>query len=135
MVRVSRFRRAAEYLRTDRRGGRIDLDFPALRAAPCDPPKGLLEALGCVAIGVGRSTFDYVVVVFNQTAVESLIPDFKQLAEVECRGVIVTAPSDNPAYDFVSRFFAPTVGVDEDPVTGSAPLSLGAAWSEELNKQ
>lgn len=121
-------------LRADRRGRRIELDFPALQATPCAPPAGLLEALGIEAVEVRRSKFDYVVEVASESIVRSVAPDLKQLARVECRGVIVTAPSANPAYDFISRFFAPAVGVDEDPVTGSAHCLLGPLWSNRLGK-
>jgi len=121
-------------LRADRRGVRIDLDFPALQAALCAPPAGLLDALGLTSAVVSRSKFDYVVEVDCALSVRKLAPDFKQLARVECRGVIVTAPSDIPEYDFISRFFAPAVGIDEDPVTGSAHCRLGPHWSERLRK-
>jgi PhzF family phenazine biosynthesis protein len=121
-------------LRADRRGGWIDLDFPALQAAPCAPPEVLLEALGLASAHVSRSKFDYVVEVDSAATVRDLAPDFKQLARVECRGVIVTALSADPTYDFISRFFAPAVGIDEDPVTGSAHCRLGPHWSERLGK-
>lgn len=121
-------------LGADRRGSRIDLDFPALQATPCAPPAGLLEALGLASAAVSRSKYDYVVEVDSALDVRKLAPDFKQLAHVECRGVIVTALSDSAEYDFISRFFAPVVGIDEDPVTGSAHCRLGPHWSERLGK-
>lgn len=83
---------------------------------------------------VGRSTSDYLVEVGSVAAVRGVAPDFRRLAAVGCRGVIVTARSDDPQYDFVSRFFAPAAGVDEDPVTGSAHCCLAAFWGERLNK-
>jgi predicted PhzF superfamily epimerase YddE/YHI9 len=66
--------------------------------------------------------------------VRSLRPDFGKLAGVPTRGVIVTAPSDDPRYDFISRFFAPSVGIDEDPVTGSAHRGLAPYWTNRLGK-
>lgn len=110
----------------------IELDFPATPAAPCDPPEGLLEALGATAVSVGRSEFDYLVEVESEAAVRGLHPDFVRLGKIGCRGVIVTARSDR--FDFVSRFFAPAAGVDEDPVTGSAHCCLAEFWGEKLGK-
>ncbi|HYE19308.1 MAG TPA: PhzF family phenazine biosynthesis protein [Tepidisphaeraceae bacterium] len=135
-ARVDFFTRSGA-LGARRQGGRIELDFPSLGADPCTPPAGLVEALGVPAAAVtyaGRSKFDYVVEVRNAADVRALSPDFARLAKVECRGVIVTALSDDPQYDFVSRFFAPAVGIDEDPVTGSAHCRLGPHWGERLGK-
>lgn len=129
-----RFATRSGVLSADRRGSRIDLDFPALTADTCAPPPGLLEALGTVAKEVSRSKFDFVVEVDSETTVRGLKPDFKRLAAVDCRGVIVTAPSDDARFDFVSRFFAPAVGVDEDPVTGSAHCRLAPHWSARFGK-
>ena len=114
--------------------GWLEMDFPALPAAPAEPPAGLLEALGVEAAFVGRSRFDYLVEAADRHAVRRLAPDFARLARVNCRGAIVTAPSDAPGADFVSRFFAPSVGVDEDPVTGSAHCVLTPYWAAKLDK-
>ncbi|HEX6987247.1 MAG TPA: PhzF family phenazine biosynthesis protein, partial [Planctomycetaceae bacterium] len=113
------------------------LDRPRLSGdptSPADPPQGLLDALGVRPRSVGRSKFDYLLVLDSEAAVRAARPDFRRLAEVPTRGVIVTAPSDDPSFDFVSRFFAPAVGVDEDPVTGSAHCCLTPYWSERLGK-
>lgn len=115
--------------------GEVELDFPAKPATPCDPPAGLLDALGAVAVAVGRNSFDFLVEMASETDVRGLKPDFRKLAAVACRGVIVTAPSDDPAYDFVSRFFAPASGIDEDPVTGSAHCCLSEYWGDKFGKQ
>lgn len=117
-----------------RRGSQIQLDFPALPAKPCEPPAGILESLNVQPRFVGRSTFDVLVEVESELVVRSLVPDFQQLGTVNCRGLIVTARSDDPRFDFVSRFFAPAVGVDEDPVCGSAHCCLAPHWSERLGK-
>lgn len=114
--------------------GSIELDFPVKPAAPCDPPAGLLDALGTTAVAVGRNSFDYLVEVGSEAEVRALRPDFRQLAAIECRGVIVTAKSADPANDFVSRFFAPASGIDEDPVTGSAHCCLSEYWGTKLGK-
>lgn len=118
---------------THRRRG-IELDFPSKPPSECQPPDGLLVALGTEARFVGRSSFDYLVVVESEDVVRALQPDFRQLREVETRGVIVTSLSTNRQFDFVSRFFAPRAGVDEDPVTGSAHCCLGPYWSTQLDR-
>jgi PhzF family phenazine biosynthesis protein len=83
---------------------------------------------------VGRTVFDYVVEIDSEAALRSLAPDMTVLAGIPYRGVIVTAPSVNPRYDFVSRFFAPGLGIPEDPVTGSAHCGLGPYWGTRLSK-
>jgi PhzF family phenazine biosynthesis protein len=121
-------------LRALRRHGQYQLDFPITAAAATGPPVGLVESLGVTARHVGRTRFDYLVEAESAAVVRSLSPDLKGLAAVECRGVIVTARSDDPKFDFVSRFFAPAAGVDEDPVTGSAHCCLADYWGRRLSK-
>lgn len=112
----------------------IELDFPARSAEPCPAPAGMLEALGATAIAVGRNSDDYLVELATEAEVRALTPDFAQLARTDCRGVIVTARSDDARFDFVSRFFAPAAGVNEDPVTGSAHCCLAEWWGLKLGK-
>jgi PhzF family phenazine biosynthesis protein len=112
----------------------IALDFPLKPAQPSAPPAGLLEALGATATYVGGNGFDYLVELESEPALRRLAPDMRQLLAVECRGVIVTARSADPSFDFVSRFFAPAVGIDEDPVTGSAHCCLADHWQRRLGK-
>jgi predicted PhzF superfamily epimerase YddE/YHI9 len=114
--------------------GEIELDFPAKPAKPTDPPPGMLEALGAKSVAVGRNEFDYLVELATEAELRALQPDFARLVATECRGVIVTARSSDPTYDFVSRFFAPQAGVNEDPVTGSAHCCLSEWWGEKLGK-
>jgi predicted PhzF superfamily epimerase YddE/YHI9 len=83
---------------------------------------------------VGRSAFDYLVELDSESAVRSLAPDMNLIAGIPYRGVIVTAPSEDPRYDFVSRFFAPGLGIPEDLVTGSAHCALGPYWGARLGK-
>ena len=97
-------------------------------------PVGLVEALGAVPRYVGKSQYDYVVEVESEEVVRGLKPDFARLKEMSVRGIVVTSVALSGKYDFVSRFFAPGVGVDEDPVTGSAHCCLGPFWSERLGK-
>ena len=112
----------------------IEMDFPAKPPQACQAPAGLLESLGCPVEDVGRNAFDFLVRVADAATVRGLQPDLDMLAAVEARGVIVTAPGDAAGIDFVSRFFAPRVGVDEDPVTGSAHCCLGPYWAGILGK-
>ena len=108
----------------------IHMDFPAKVTEPASPPHGLVEALGCEAIYIGRNQFDYLVEIGSEEELRSLKPLHSALREFPVRGVIVTAHSHE--YDFVSRFFAPGSGVDEDPVTGSAHCALAPYWADKL---
>lgn len=113
----------------------LAMDFPARYADPADPPGGLLAALGVpVAREIRRSVDDYLVVLDEAIQLSGLAPNMARLAKVDCRGVIVTAPGHAPNVDFVSRFFAPRVGVPEDPVTGSAHCTLAPYWAERLGR-
>jgi len=118
--------------------GRIELDFPSQNASPAEPAPGLLDALGVDARDVrftGRNGTDLLVVLVSEELVRALKPNLGALAEVDVRGVIVTARADNGTdADFVSRFFAPRVGVPEDPVTGSAHCCLAPYWVSELGR-
>jgi PhzF family phenazine biosynthesis protein len=130
----ARFHTLSGLLLANRCGEWIELDFPATHAEPVDPPEGLLEALGVEAQFVAKNKFDYLVRVASQSILQGLQPDHTQLRKIPVRGVIVTALSETPEFDFISRFFAPGSGVDEDPVTGSAHCALGPYWSRELGK-
>lgn len=116
-----------------RRNGLYEMDFPARPAHPVDPPPGLLKALGVDDGGVYGSAEDLLLVVDSEEAVRKITPDMAMLGKIECRGVIVTARGDRS--DFVSRFFAPRVGVPEDPVTGSAHCVLIPYWAGVLDKK
>jgi PhzF family phenazine biosynthesis protein len=113
----------------------IQLDFPVTPETKSDPPAGLLESLGIAKPRyVGKNKFDYIVEVESEDDVRSLNPDHARLGQISVRGVIVTSRSANPKFDFVSRFFAPGSGIDEDPVTGSAHCCLTPYWSAKLGK-
>jgi PhzF family phenazine biosynthesis protein len=129
-----RFSTRSGILKASREGDAIELDFPLQPEVAAAPPPGLLDALGISARYVGRSQFDYLVEVGSEAELRGIVPDFKRLATVPVRGIIVTSASDEPRFDFVSRFFAPASGVDEDPVTGSAHCCLGDFWSKRLGK-
>lgn len=129
-----RFHTKSGLLTCTRTGEFIELDFPAMPAQPAVPPEGMIAALGVKPIFVGRARFDYLVVLDSAEAVRAVRPDFQRLGRVPTRGVIVTARSDDPQFDFVSRFFAPAVGVNEDPVCGSAHCCMAPYWANELGK-
>ncbi|MFQ5450880.1 MAG: PhzF family phenazine biosynthesis protein [Nitrospinaceae bacterium] len=117
-----------------RRDPWIEMDFPKKRAEKIDPPDSLLQALGTTADFTGFDGTDYLVAVPSENTVRALAPHLSLLRSLPVRGVMVTGPSDTPEYDFVSRFFAPRCGIDEDPVTGSAHCCLGPFWANQLNK-
>ena len=130
----ARFHTRSGLLTALREGGMIMLDFPATPPESCEAPPGIVEALGTRALAVARSPFDYLVEVESEEVVRELDPDFRALRALGVRGVMVTSRSSTPPYDFVSRFFAPGAGIDEDPVTGSAHCCLGPFWSGRLGK-
>ncbi len=115
-------------------GAWIELDFPAKPSEPVPAPAGLAEALGAAPVRVERSHFDLLVELASEDAVRGLEPDIAALGRVDARGVIVTAAASTPGADFVSRFFAPRVGVPEDPVTGSAHCCLAPFWAARLGR-
>jgi PhzF family phenazine biosynthesis protein len=131
---TARFHTRSGLLTAVRRGDWIELDFPATPDEPADAPPGLVEALGAAPRYVGKSRFDYLIELDGEDAVRRLGPDFARLRTISARGVITTSLSATPGCDFVSRFFAPGSGIDEDPVTGSAHCCLAPFWSRRLNK-
>ncbi|HHL40336.1 MAG TPA: PhzF family phenazine biosynthesis protein [Deltaproteobacteria bacterium] len=118
-----------------RSDGIIELDLPADPVRAAEAPEGLLEALGVVEpLFVGRGRFDYLVEVDSEGELRSLTPEMGALRGVETRGVIVTCRAAAAPWDFLSRFFAPAAGIDEDPVTGSAHCALGPYWARRLGR-
>ncbi len=114
--------------------GWIELNFPAEEAKDSTAPPELINALGISPDYVGKNRFDYIIEVASEQIVRSIQPDFPLVATTTNRGVIVTSLSSSREYDFVSRFFAPAVGIPEDPVTGSAHCCLGPFWMNRLHK-
>lgn len=110
------------------------MDFPAKQCESVEPPDGLAKALGCELRNAGSNGMDYLVEVENESVLRRLRPDFTALCQFPVRGIIVTASSDRAEFDFVSRFFAPAAGVNEDPVTGSAHCALGPHWMAKLGR-
>jgi PhzF family phenazine biosynthesis protein len=121
-------------LTANRAGDLVELDFPLLPEQPTDSPPGLAEALGVEPIYVGKSRHDLLVQVASDAEVRQARANFTRLAEIATRGVILTAESAEPTFDFVSRFFAPAAGINEDPVTGSAHCCLADFWQKRLAK-
>jgi PhzF family phenazine biosynthesis protein len=130
----ARFFTKSGLLTARRQGDWIELDFPAEPESPVEPPAHLFVALGLNPTYVGKNRLDYLVLVDTETIVLHIQPDLSLLRSIPHRGLIVTAPAARPGFDFVSRFFAPNVGIDEDPVTGSAHCCLGPFWQSRLNK-
>lgn len=130
----ARFHTLSGWLVAQQRQGWIEMDFPAEPPDAVSATPVLLRALGVEALYVGKNRFDYLVEVESESILRQIQPDFKLLAEVCDRGVMVTSGTDQTEIDFVSRFFAPAVGVDEDPVTGSAHCCLAPFWSRRLDK-
>jgi predicted PhzF superfamily epimerase YddE/YHI9 len=130
----ARFHTRSGLLTATRRGDWIDLDFPLTPVTETDAPAGLDRALAATPRYVGRSRFDLLVEVESEAIVRRLQPDLTMLATLPVRGVIVTSRAVGGDDDFVSRFFAPQSGIDEDPVTGSAHCALAAHWQTRLGK-
>ncbi|MDP9347978.1 MAG: PhzF family phenazine biosynthesis protein [Gemmatimonadota bacterium] len=130
----ARFHTRSGLLTARREEGWITMNFPAKpeEEAPASPE--LARALGTAPLYVGRSHFDLLVEVESEAVLRALRPDLARLSEVPARGVIVTSRAETPGFDFVSRFFAPRVGVDEDPVTGSAHCCLAPFWRKRLGR-
>jgi PhzF family phenazine biosynthesis protein len=136
LTETARFHTRSGLLTARRAGDRIELDFPAEPVAPVDVTvaETVASALGAVPRFVGRNRMDLLAELPTAADVRALAPDRGRLLALGGRGVIVTAASDVPGHDFVSRFFAPRVGIDEDPVTGSAHCCLSPYWSGKLGR-
>ena len=129
-----RFYTRSGLLTAEHNGDWIELDFPAEPEEQVAPPLGLARALGVTPKYVGKNRFGYLVEVDSEETVRNLKPNFGLLSEISAEGVIVTSLAATQSYDFVSRFFAPKLGINEDPVTGSAHCCLGPFWRKHLNK-
>ncbi|MCB0429470.1 MAG: PhzF family phenazine biosynthesis protein [Flavobacteriales bacterium] len=126
------FSSASGILKVIREGEQLSLDFPSRPPEAVDvPPQALTDALGLAPMAILKSR-DYLVVYPSESDVRSICPDFRLLQSVDSLGIIITAPGDK--VDFVSRFFAPAAGIDEDPVTGSAHCTLIPYWAQRLGR-
>jgi PhzF family phenazine biosynthesis protein len=129
----ARFHTRSGLLTADLNGDWIELNFPVKLEQTAEPPPGLVESLGAQPKYVGKNQFDYLVEVEEHELLK-MSPDHATLRKIPVRGVIVTSLSSDPAFDFVSRFFAPGSGIDEDPATGSAHSALTPYWAAKLGK-
>jgi PhzF family phenazine biosynthesis protein len=129
------FRTRSGLLTARLQGEWIKLDFPALDQHETAPPLELREALGVPMTYVGTDGEDYLVELDSENAVRTLRPNVSLLSQIQARAISVTSHASSAGYDFVSRVFAPRLGIDEDPVTGSAHCSLGPFWMAKLRKK
>lgn len=129
-----RFHTKSGVLTARRLNGGIELNFPAEPPEPSEAPELLTQALGCEPVAVFRNRLDYIVELASEQEIKELKPDFRLLKEIPSRGILVTSRSDDPAYDIAARCFFSPIGVDEDPVTGSAYCALGPYWRQKLGK-
>jgi len=130
----ARFHTRSGLLTASRPGEWIELDFPVKNEEPLSDSPPFEQILGVPVVHVARNRFDYLVELASAGMVRALRPDIALLSTLPVRGVIVTSATGAEPYDFVSRFFAPAAGVDEDPVTGSAHCFLAPYWSARLEK-
>ncbi len=132
---VARFHTLSGWLTCrQKEDGWIEMDFPAKATEPTTAQVDLAAALGADVLATASNGMDLLVEVADERTLRALRPNFSELAKLPIRGVIVTCRSESPEYDFVSRFFAPAAGIDEDPVTGSAHCALGPYWQRKLGK-
>jgi len=129
-----RFHTRSGLLTAERNDRWIEMNFPAEPETSTSAPLDLSKALGVGFKYVGKNRFDYLVEIDSEETLRRIDPDFALLNTIPMRGVIVTSPSGSGEYDFVSRFFAPHVGVNEDPVTGSAHCCLAPYWATRLGR-
>ncbi|MCB9234112.1 MAG: PhzF family phenazine biosynthesis protein [Bacteroidia bacterium] len=122
-------------LRASKAGDWISLDFPSIPVKGTEVSADWLEKLGLEPVFVGKSKFDLLIELASEQEVREYRPDFRLIRELDARGLMITARGANGQKDFVSRFFAPQSGIDEDPVTGSAHCCLGTYWMEKLGKK
>lgn len=130
----ARFYTKSGLLTATRQGDWIELDLPAYAAEEAQAPAELAQALGATPRAVYRDPTHWLVELDSEQIVRELQPDFSLLKRVPLSGVIVTSRAATAGYDFVSRFFAPQIGIDEDPVTGAAHCSLGPFWQTRLGR-
>lgn len=129
---ILEFQSRSGALRVKNKGDILELDFPAAAIQVCNPIKGLAEALGAEPVETYMAR-DIMAVFDSEQTIADMKPDFRAMQDLPGMGVIVTAKGSS--CDFVSRFFAPHVGIDEDPVTGSSHTLLIPFWTERLNKR
>lgn len=118
-----------------RKNDLIEMDFPSEDPWEVEIPEYLLIAISSAPLYVGRNRFDYIVLYESEETIRNAVPEMSHVKKLDSRGLIITSISSSDRYDFVSRFFAPNAGIDEDPVTGSAHCCLCPFWSRRLGKK
>lgn len=129
---IIEFNSRSGILKVEKLGDLLELNFPMDKLQATETPQALIDSLGITPRETFKGLTDYMLIFDSEAQIKAFKPDFKKMAEVDCRGVIVTAKGIE--VDFVSRFFGPNSGGDEDPVTGSAHTSLAPYWAKVLNK-
>ena len=132
--REAKFHTRSGWLTCRRQGEWIEMDFPAQEIVDTEISFALAEALGTMPVYAGIASPNWLVEQASERVVRELKPDFRLLEKLPVQGVIVTARSETPGFDFVSRYFAPATGLNEDPVTGSAHCALGPYWQKKLGR-
>ena len=122
-------------LTASRKNDLIEMDFPSEEPWEVEVPEDLLMAISSVPLYVGRNRFDYIALYESEETIRSTVPELSHVGKLDSRGLIITSVSSSDRYDFVSRFFAPNAGIDEDPVTGSAHCCLCPFWSRRLRRK
>ena len=130
----ARFHTRSGLLTAVRKDVWIEMDFPAEPEKQADFPEDVVRAFGADAVYVGKNRFDYLLEFESAEMVRKMTPNFSILSNIPGRGFMVTSRADSDPYDFISRFFAPAFGINEDPVTGSAHCCLGPYWAQQLGK-
>ncbi len=118
-----------------RKGDLIEMDFPSEDPWEVEMPEELPMAISQTPLYVGRNRFDYIALYESEDTVRSVVPELAHIRRLDSRGFIITSVSSSHRYDFVSRFFTPNAGIEEDPVTGSAHCCLCPFWSRRLGKK
>lgn len=132
--REAKFYTKSGILTAKKSGEWIYVDMPAEPPEQVKPPANLIKGLGVTPRYTGRNRLDYIVEIGSEQRLKELAPDIEKLKKIDTRGIIVTSKSRSGKYDFISRFFAPNLGISEDPVTGSAHCCLAPYWAEKLGK-
>ena len=130
-----RFSTKSGILTAANKGGLVEMDFPCREPREIEAPESLSAALSQKPLYVGRNESDHIALYESEEIVRNAAPKMRHVKELGSRGLIITAVSGSARYDFVSRFFAPNAGIDEDPVTGSAHCCLCPFWSRRLGKK
>lgn len=133
---IAKFKTKSGWIEAEKRGDWIEMDFPTQPVHASHVMPQLIKSLCCGGNirAVSKNDVNYLVEIQSESALAKLQPDFAEMKKLPVQGVIATAKADSADYDFVSRYFAPAVGIDEDPVTGSAHTSLAPYWREKLEK-